>query len=239
MLNWNKVLTYAKTGVSLPSGYLEKTDNEILDYLKETSLLEFSSYYPDVETTSVITSNSYYKGDVRQGYYNFFDEENLEIFGIKDCYLPIGEHVIVGHPVMGPVDFSGMKWWALDVFRSKLFKTFSNWDYSFTFKPPNKVIVCPSDPPLNCNFVVEYERSHPTDLRRIPGSLHRQFKELCKSQLMIWIGEIRTMYTDASTPFGQLTLKGEELISRGEDIRTRLIDAWTEDTIPPITLEVY
>ena len=65
MLNWNNVLTYVKSMLSLPGGYLEKTDQELKDWIILKSIPEFSKWYPDDEYTAVVVDNEYYKGNTK------------------------------------------------------------------------------------------------------------------------------------------------------------------------------
>lgn len=239
MLNWNQVLTYVKGRLSLPSGFIEKSDVEIMDWIKLKSIPEYSQWYPDNEYTSVLTNNEYYQGPIRRGEYNFFDDENLPIFGIIDCFMPISDAIIAGHPITGVYNFSELKCWSLEVFKSKLFKSFTDWDYTFSFRPPNIIKVLPSDITNIGNFVVHYERQQPSDLRKIHASMQSQFLDLCYADIAIWIGGIRRMYAGTTTPFGEIPLGGDELVSDGKETRERLIEEWRDDTIPPVTLEVY
>lgn len=237
MLNWNNVLTYVKSMLSLPGGYLEKTDQELKDWIILKSIPEFSKWYPDDEYTAVVVDNEYYKGNTKSGYFNFFDSENLDIIGIKDCYLPLGNTVMTGHPVSGPLNLSSLKFWALEVFQSKLFNTFTDYSYSWEFVPPNMVKVLPSD--VSDNFVVWYEREHPHDLRKIPASLKSSFLDLCFADCAMWIGSIRKRYSEITTPYGVIPLNGDDLYASGQETRDRLIDEWRDDSIPPIIMEVY
>src|SRR3990172_7343123 len=148
MANWNDVLVYVKESLTLSSGFLEKNDAELKRWIILKSIPEFSKYYPDEEYTAVLVDNENYKVDVRKGYYRFFDEENLPIIGVKNCYMPIGNDMMSGHPISGPFNFEGMKFWALDVFKSSLFSQFTDWSYSFEYIRPNTVRVLPSAPDL-------------------------------------------------------------------------------------------
>lgn len=237
MLNWNIVLNYVKSRVQLPSGYLEKTDSELQSYIEMVSIPDFSTYFPDDEYAAVLVDNDYYKG-VRSGDYKFYDSEDLTIIGIKNCYFPITDLAMSGHPLVGPTDLSGATCWLLDVFKSRLFAKFTDWSFSWIFTPPNNVKIMPYEQCTE-NFIVHYEREQPTDLRRIPGSLKRSFMDLCAADVMVWIGGLRSMYTETSTPFGNIPLRGEELMQQGNEIKDRLRDLWREETIPPVIIEVY
>jgi hypothetical protein len=239
MLNWNQVLMYVKGRLSLPSGYLEKTDQEIKDWILLKTIPEFSNWYPDTEFTAVIPTNrNYISSNNRAGNFLFFDSENIPILGIRECYFPATDAFTTGHPIIGPVDIASLQNWALQVFSSKLVAPFSEFSYSYTFRQPNIVCVLPAEH-ITENFVIEYERQQPPDLSKIPVALTSQFLDLCFADIAIWIGGLRSMYTNTSTPFGEIPLRGEELLQRGEDMRRELIDKWTDDTVPPLIIDIY
>ncbi len=73
MLNWNQTLSYIKSRLSLPSTFIEDTDNELKQYVINTALREFSQYFPDWERSAVITTDSNYKVDGKNNWFYFFD----------------------------------------------------------------------------------------------------------------------------------------------------------------------
>ena len=237
MLDWNVVLRYVKNRTALPSSFIEKNDTQIIEYLTENSLTEFSNYYPDWERVAIITSDPNYKNPLREKQYLILDEEGLDIFGIRECYFPFEGQLLSGHPWMGPMSFEGMKWWSLDVFKSRFFAPFSMASYVHRFIAPNIVEVPTDFQPAT--FVVEYERVHPSDLRKIPMAIQQKFKDLCLADVMIWVGTIRTMYSGLQTPFGEIPLNGSELLSRGEDLRQKMIDIFSEDSKPSVTIDIF
>lgn len=237
MLNWNRLLSYVKGRLGLPSGFIEKTDDELKNWIILTTIPTFSQYYPDDEYVPVIQGNPIYKTDPRRSVYTFHDEEDLDVIGIKEVYFDIGNPILTGHPVLGTFSFSGFPWWSLAVFKSNLFAGSSQWNYSYKYIPPNFVQIFPED--CNSNFVVCYEREHPHDLRKIPSAMNSMFMDLAYADCAIMIGEIRSHYGDGTlnTPFGEIPLMGSQLKQEGQDMKQQLIDKFTDDTIPPIIIE--
>ena len=237
MLNWNKVLMYVKGRLGLPSGFIEKTDDELKEWITITTIPEFSQYYPDDDYAAVIIANPYYHTDPRRNVFNFFDEEDLPIIGIKEVYFSVGNPIMQGHPVLGTFSFSEYPWWSLSVFKSNLFTGSSQFSFEAKFIEPNLVQIFPED--IAENFVVNYEREHPHDLRKIPSAMSKIFMDLALSDVMIWIGGMRSNYGDGTltTPFGDIPLKGSELKQEGLDMKRELIDKMVDDTIPPIIIE--
>ena len=237
MLNWNKVMRYVRGRLALPSTFIEKSEAEIREWIIDNSLPLFSNYYPDWERTGIVTASDTYKHPTKQNQYLISDPEDLEVFGIRECYFPFEGQAFTGHPIMPPMSFNGMKNWSLGVFESRFFQPFSMFSYTYRFISPNYVEIFTEQKPAH--FVVEYERMQPYDLRKIPASMEQVFKDLCLADIMIWIGGMRTMYSEISTPFGNINIKGDELASKGEDMRRELIDKMQDDSKPPITIEVY
>lgn len=247
MLSWTTVMKYVTGRLALPSTFIEKSEKEMKEWCIMTSLKTFSDFFPDVEWTTVLSGDPKYRVLGKAAHYYFFDEERLDILGIINCYMPLGHDMLSGHPPMGAFSFEGAKWWALEVFKSRFFKPFSMWDYTYRFIPPNQVRVLP-DPNGNMspgsvsgsNFVVEYERMQPSDLRKIPAAMARQFMELCYADVAIWISSIRQNYGDGQveTPFGSINLRGNDLKQEALDIKRELEEQFRDETIPGISIDV-
>jgi len=243
MLTWNVVLTYVKGRLALPSSFIEHSDTAIIDWCKLTALKDYSRYYPDVERTSVLVTSPEYQHEFRNGWYYFFDDENLEIIGIKDCYFPAGDSLMTGHPAWGVWSFDQMKWWSIDVFKSRFFSSATYFHKTFKFHPPNIVEVLGMENTTNTtgeNFVVEYERIQPLDLRRLPPAMHRIFMDLCLAECMLWLGSVRSHYGDGrlSTPYGEIPLNGEALKNEGMELKRDLLERMERDSLPPIIVDI-
>jgi hypothetical protein len=239
MLDYNKILMYIKGSLSLPSGYIEKTDQDIINWIKLTSLQTFSQYFPDKEYTAVIPNDTKYISNPRAGEFYFFDDEDLPIYNILECYTSSANLLISGHPVSGPLSINSLPSWIMQIFQSTMFSKFTDFDISYQFIEPNKIKIIPCEYGFNENFVIYYERQQPEDLRRIPGALSSDFMELCLADIMIWIGRTRAMYTDTNTPFGNLPLRGDELKADGERMREELISRFRDNSLPPIIIDIY
>lgn len=235
MLNFNQVIQYIKARLALPNGCIEKTDTEIQNYIINVTIPDFSNYFPDVEWVSVLPSNSNYMVPGKTYHYKFFDAENLPIYGIKQCYFSESDDYITGHPPLSSFSFESMKWWSLSVFKSRFFKPFSAWNRTYRFIPPNivRVLPCADD-----NFVVEYEREQPPDLRKIPASMKRVFMDLALADIGILIGSIRTQFSEITTQFGTIPIKGEELKSEYQDLRRETLEKLVENSMPEVFIDI-
>jgi len=243
-MTWNDVTKYIRNRLSLPSGFIEKTEEELIEYFKENTLRDFSLYFPDMGRCIIFTNNPNFRHPERKNWFYIFDDLNLDIFGIKNCYFNLEKELLAGHPIMPPLSFSGLEWWALDVFKYGLLKQFSPYNYTYKFYPPNIIEIIGMEEMfsnIGNKFLVEYERLQPTDLSNIRPSLYQKFKELCLADAMIWIGQLRSLYGDGrlNSPFSDIPLNGSELISRGEDKRERLLSEFSDEQRPPIIIDVY
>ena len=249
MLNWNTVLKYVKGNIALPSSFIEKNEKEIQDWITEETIPQFSQYFPDAEFTAILPHDKTYKHPSKSSHYLIFDEEELPVYDIRMIYFPMDGDLFTGHPPFGAFSFEGMTWWSLSVFKSRFFRPYSMWAKTYKFFPPNVVRILPNvdetmtGDALSTNqkaFVVEYEREQPHDLRRIPASLEPQFKKLALSDVMIWIGNIRTQYGDGriTTPFGEIPLNGENLKNDGRDLHEKTIEILADEAMPPIVVDI-
>lgn len=237
MLNWTTVLKYIKGRLALPSSFIEKADEEIKEWVMMTALPEFSEHIPDVEWTSVVASDPSYKAEKENEFY-FWDDEDLPIYGIRNCYFGVQGLAMTGHPYAPPMSFQGMKEFALQAFKSNMLRPYSYWGYTCTFIRPNKVRVLPS---TNETFVVEYERMQPKDLRKIPFNFSRSFMDLALAEVMIWIGTMRSHYGDGRvmTPWGDIPLNGDTLKADGENIKVQVIDKISTASMPGVIIDIH
>lgn len=239
MTSWNSVLSYVKARLSLPSTFLEKTDAELKEYLINTALSEFSTYFPDYTRTSVLTDNDNYKVRNHPNQYYFFDDEDLDILTVRECYFNLSDAAIHGAPLFGPTSMTDMKWWALNVFKSNMVSKYSDFKPTYKFIEPNIIEVLRGAEfrtPAEV-FVVEYARSQPRDLSKIPIALDMTFKDLCLAHVQIWIGSLRTMYSSIDTPFGPIQINGDAMKSDGFELREKIVERMQEEMVIDVILD--
>lgn len=241
MLNWNQVLNYTKARLSLPSTFIENTDDEMKNYIINTALREFSQYFPDTSRATIITSNPNYKVDGKSNQFYFFDEEGLDIISIVECYFPLDNTLWSGHPAFGPVSMETMKWWALDVFTSKMFAKFSDFNKSYHHIYPNIIeIFDANNLGFSENIVVEYERMQPHDLSKIPVAMSMDFMNLALGHVMLKLGSLRSHYGDGRvvSPFGEIPLNGEAMKQEGKELIREVVDKLIEGQQPSVWIDI-
>ena len=235
MLSMDQVLKYVKTRMSMPSSFLEKSDDELKDYIEMVTIPAFSQYFPDEEHTGIDASCDKYKHPIQKNHFLMFDDEGLDIYGIKDMFFENND-VMFGGPIFNPYSLEGMKHWALQVFKADMVRPYSDWGFTYRFYEPNVIRILPDG--YTGKAAINYEREQPHDLRKIPPSLKIDFMNLALADCMIMIGQIRTMYNQISTPFGEIPLNGQELKSDGERMREETIRRLEEASIPAIVMDI-
>jgi len=238
MINDGKVLSYIKQNLGFPFMFIELTDEQILDYIKDYTIKEFSYYFPDVNTIGLnlqIQSNRV-PGKGNEWYIE--DDRGLEILNVKNLYFSTSNYIMFGHPPLGPMSLGELGSWALDVEVAGWIKQFSSWDYTHEFKPPNIIRISPT--PNSEQWVAcEYERMHPPDFSKIPNDLQHHFLELCLADIMIIIGRARARYADGNlkTPYGEVPLMGN-IFQEGQDKKKEIIDKLTSGSLPNVSIDI-
>jgi len=143
MLDDSRVLNYIKKNLGFPFMHLEWSDKEILSYVKEDTIREWSYYVPDVKKLALNLNldSSKVPGRVNEFYIN--EPDGREILNIVDLYFDQGNYYALGHPPLGVFTHGELRDWALRVETSMQTKMFSSWDYTFEFKHPNIVRISP------------------------------------------------------------------------------------------------
>jgi hypothetical protein len=237
MLNDYKVLKFVKDQLAFSWSFIELTDEQILEWIKEYTLKEFSQFFPDLNTIGYNPNLARNKVAGKANEYYIEDPEGLEILGIKDIYWPQGDYLLHGHPPLGPLSLGELANWALSVEVSMWVKQFSSFDHTFEFKHPNIVRISPVID--NMDFIaIEYERCQPPDFRKVRNDLQHWFLELSLADIMIMIGRIRNRYGDMlKTPFGEIPLQANQLYDEGKEKKRELLEKLTVGSLPNVVLD--
>ena len=232
---------YVKHNLSLPSTFIEFANADMQEYIVNFTIPEFSNFYPDIHRTGVSCGAAKHRvSEYPESRYYFFDNEDLGIYGIKECYFPMeGIIGVAGHPMMGPMSLKGAESWALSVLESRFVHAFSEFNYTYKYVPPNRVELPTQMKPTS--FAVEYMREQPHDLRKIPPTMERHFLDLCLGDIQIWIGSLRSHYGDGriTLPFGpELNLNGDKLKEEGKALKEQVLQKINELYVPPLIIAI-
>lgn len=238
MLDPATVLKYVKRNLGFPFMHLEWSDDEILDYIREDTIREWSYYIPDVKkmTLNVKAESSRVPGRGNEFYLN--EPEGREILNVVDIYFDQGQLYALGHPPFGVFSEGELANWALAVSQSMTTKMFSSFDTTFEFMHPNIVRISPY--PFNdAQFcTVEYERMTADDFREIPNDLHKYFLDLSLANVMIALGRIRKRYGGGNlrTPFGEIPLESD-IFDEGKTLKGEVIEKLERLYIPNVRID--
>ena len=238
MLDDSRVLLYIKRNLGYPFMHLEWEDKEILEYVKDATIREWSYYVPDVKKMNLNLQLDSTKVPGRVNEFYLSEPEGREILNIKDLYFDQGELYALGHPPFGVFTHFELREWALRVEQSMQTKMFSSWDYTFEFTHPNIVRISPY--PFNNvrSVTVEYERMQACDFREVPNDVQVLFLEMCLADVMIALGRIRKRYGGGNlrTPFGEIPLESE-IFDEGKQKKTEVIEKLERLYIPNVRVD--
>lgn len=221
MLNWSFVINRIKDELSLPNQPLEKTDDEIIDYLKRNALKKFEKYFPD---KNIITLNTYDESvqvPNKQSTFYLYDPDDREILNVIQMDTSAGDLMVLGHNIWGAWSFEQVPEVALQNMKARNAKQFSMFNYTTEFLPPNMIRILPK---FDGSCAVEYERSHDPELSTIEPSLQDYFVDLCLAMVEMWIGKIRQKFSSYNTPFGEVQVNGDMIFNDGKDLYEKTID---------------
>ena len=238
MLDDARVLNYVKRNLAFPFMHLEWTDEEILEYVKDQTIRDFSYYVPDVKTVPLNLNLDINKVPNSQNEYYINEPEGREILNIKDIYFDQGELYALGHPPFGVFTHYELRDWALRTEMAMETKMFSSFDQTFEFKHPNIVRISPAafQTPEYCT--VEYERMQADDFSEIPNDLQILFLQYALADVMIALGRIRKRYGGGTlrTPFGEIPLESD-IFDEGREKKRELEEKLERLFIPNVRID--
>ncbi len=223
MLNQSRVLNFIKSELGFPFVEIELEDEKILEYIVEYTLREFSYYVPQIKKIGLNLDLEINKVPGRSNEFYINDPEGVEILNVKDIFPKQSDYLIHGMSPVGPLTYGELGEWALSNEMAMNTKMFSSFDMTYEFIHPNIVRISPVA--NNAGTVsVEYERMQPTDFSGIPNEYQWIFQELALADIMIIIGRIRTKYQNITSPYGEIPLQGDSILSDGKDKKREVLE---------------
>jgi len=226
MQSWNNVVDYIKKNLGVPINMLELSGDEIIKYLKEHTLVEFSQYVPNKRY--YVLSNDDLVDSARQKYkinVNDYIIDVVKIYTFESTY-----------PQSAPAPRPGT------ILNTVMFAKFEQMVQSLSpvitweFTPPNYITffyigTVEGLMPMLVEYSTTYE-----NLNEMPPDLYPWFKKLCLADIKILIGSTRTKY-QLATPFGQIMTNGEMLRQEGMQERQIVIDNLMNNIPPDILID--
>ena len=235
MLTWSHIVQRIREEMSLPFQMLEKSDEQIIDYLKRNALRKFEMYFPQKWRLTINCSDPSVQVSGRHSEYYLIDPDDREIKNVTAFLPTMGPHLMNGHPVEGPWSFNQLEEWSLSVFKARNLALFSNFNYTTEFMPPNQFRISPL---YNGLGTIEYERSHDPELSTINPELNDVFIDLCQGMFFMQIGRLRKKFSTTTTPFGEIPLNGDALFDEGKDIYDRTIELLKTGSAPNVIVDI-
>jgi len=238
MLDSNRVLRYIKRNLGFPHVQLELTDAQILEYVQEETIREFSYYVPDVRKMALNTTLESNKVPGRSNEFYLNEPEGREILNVVDIYFDQGDLYALGHPPFGVFSHFELREWALSVEMAGQTKMFSSFDKTFEFKHPNIVRISPINPTQIQTVTVEYERAQSSDFSEVPNDLQLNFLELALADIMVILGRMRKKYGGGNlrTPFGEIPLDSE-ILEEGKEKKREVLEKLERLYIPNVRVD--
>lgn len=234
MLSWSFIIQRIKEEMSHPFQLLEKSDTQIIDYLKRNALRKFEFYFPQKWRLSLNCADPALHVPDRRSEFYLIDPDEREIKTVVAFYPTLGPYLFNNHPFFGPWSMGELENWHLNVFNSGLLQPFSNFAYISEFIPPNMVRITPR---YNNIGVIEYERSHDPELSSINPELEDIFVDVCIGMFMMMIGRLRQKYNTTSTPFGEIPLNGDLIYNEGKEVFDRTIELMKNGSLPNVVVD--
>jgi len=234
MISWSFVLERIEEELGLPFQVLERSQTEIVNYLKRNAIKKFSRFFPATFRLSLDTTDPNLQVPNRQMEYYLVDPDERTILSVKNMYTGFGEKLVLGHPWVGTFNYNQIPNYLLDVHTSMTTQLWSPYNYTTEFIPPNTLRINPS---YHGNAVVEYERELSPELTDLNPELEDPFTELCLAMFMMQIGRIRRRYSNISTPFGEIQLNAEEIYSEGQSRYDQLMDRFEQTCLTNVIFD--
>ena len=224
---WNNVLEYIKLELGAPVNLLEISDDDIIKYIKNHVLPEFSQYVPAFKFKVITESNRVTYEAGPSHVYKIPADPDDQIIDIYDVYYSRTGSIsvdVLGNYVVTSVD-------AIDAVITNEFKDVisslrsrQTWE----FHPPDFLFF---DKPLpNGSALVVYNIVHKS-LETIRPDMYRYFKKFCAGYIKVWVAKLRSKFDNLATPVGQIPINWQQLLQEGQQEIQEVYQIL--ETVPP------
>lgn len=218
--NWENLLEYIKLNLGATVNQFEFTDEEMIDIIKEHVLPEFSRYVPYIKYHLLYENGP----ELIQKYpfyvYRFLNithkilrihklirKPNLldlsQYYNIQQNGGDITNYLITMNTVQMANDVIPPDTWRfISPDKMELIKGANNYGVSM-------------------DFIVELECVH-NDPSTIDPDQYRLLKDFALANIMIYIGRIRTKFSQFNTPQAQVEVLASELLQEGQQLKEKI-----------------
>jgi hypothetical protein len=232
----DQVLNYIYSEFGVPYVPMEWSDQQILQRVRTKTIPLFSKYLPRITGMAIDFTNPAIQTQTPNEFL-ISDPQGAPIIDIRYLIPNLSDPILSGHPVIGLL---GGNWETLANYLLKTdvaneLEQFSMLNQTFDFIPPNLLRVIPT--PKDTETLI-YETYHLPDFSSIPPEFESQFLDLAYADVAIAIGKLRKYYTNIQTPFGEIQLNADELISDAKELRQSIIE-FLQGANPSVIVDVY
>lgn len=225
MLDKDIVLNHVKLNLGFPYKAIEHSDDLLYDYICKYTIPFFSSYVPDKARINI--DNSFKAPN--DTYFLINDPDGCSILAIQDVIQDASISFLTNHPITPILSFENLSETYLNISKSRM--TSQLMKTTFEWIPPNKLYLYPNTYGLSGSYMIRYLRTHPITFYTIPVIFQSIFLDLATSHCLEMIASIRSTYTNLNTPFGEININADALISRATDLKNGALEKL--NTIPP------
>jgi len=234
MLSWSAILQRVKEELSLPFQELEKTDEEIVDYLRRNAVKKYSTYFPQKWRLTLDCSDPTIYVPHRTSEYYLVEPDDREIFNVTEFIPQFGNNLLLGHPYLGAWTYEELESWHLQTMRANNLKLWSNFNYNTEFITPNRLRITPR---FNGTATIEYERAHDPELSTIIADHYDLFTDLCYGMFGMMIGRIRKKYAPVQTPFGEIQINADDIFNDAKEVYDKCMDKMERGSLPNVIFD--
>ena len=217
---WNLV----KQNFGIPYTFFELSYEDVIEYMREYSMRFISQYVPHRIWVTFNIKDQY---DPNTGLVNIpYDGEILSVVDVVSS----NSDIVAGYPI-NPIisDAKSAIQYVSDVTMAKPNIALSSAiSYTFEFVEPNQLRIYPIQ---NVTIVtIELAVTH-TSLDTIPARFGRDFIDYAIADLKENLANIRSKYSEYTTPFGNINLDTDSLRNAAETTKSRIQEKF--QTLPP------
>jgi len=209
--SWDNIISYIRTELGADAMDLEISDQKMVELIQAHVMPEFSNYDPLVKYYKM------YTGNIISQFTNF-DYKIMGINNIIEQANYVDYSQMFSQAIAGDITDFLTRQNYLDM--ASLAKADNTWK----FLPPDKIqMVRAGYSYLSEEFIVVLNVAH-NDPSSISPGIYDSFRDLATAYIMNAIGKIRKKYNNFTTPFGQIQLNADELVSDAKELRQRTIE---------------
>ncbi len=216
--SWDNVLDHIKTELGADVMALELTDQKIVEKIQMHVLPEFSAYSGLHKWYKMFEENIISQDPVLRYQFKDFPYKIMEVLGKIDKANYVDYDHMFSQSVTGDVTDYLVRQNYLDI--ANMVRA----DNSYRFIAPDIIEVNKAGfSYLSDEFILEVEVVH-NDPTTIHPDMYDMFRDLATAYIMNAIGKIRKKFNNFNTPFGQIQMNAEELISDAKELRNTTLE---------------